>query len=58
MSTEDDDDFLDGDDLNLTEYAPEIFADSTGLVTRRRIELLKEKMWLKNQMSDFSDWND
>ena len=54
------DDFLDDDEIDsdIDEHEYEITAASSRTINWRRIELVKEKMWLKEQISDLSDWTD
>ena len=56
-----DDDYADDDfDGDLPEGIEDFEATYTAPLGSkhnwRRIELLKEKMWLKNQLQDFNDW--
>ncbi len=58
MSKENDD-FLDDEfDDEIDEHEYEITAGDSRTINWRRIELVKEKLWLKEQISDLSDWND
>jgi uncharacterized protein YdcH (DUF465 family) len=53
------DDFLDDElDDEIDEHEYEITAASSRTINWRRIELVKEKMWLKEQISDLNDWAD
>ena len=60
----DEDDYLDDDiegkfeDGPIDEHEYEISATSNRPISWRRIEMMKEDMWLKEQLDDMSDWDE
>jgi hypothetical protein len=54
----DDDDAEDDFELldDIDEHELEIFANGGPPPNWRRIDLIKEQMWLKEQLQDFNDW--
>jgi len=61
MNDDDDDDFFeseDGDTEEVDDQELESSAAGKRSINWRRIELLKEKMWLKQQITDYDDWKD
>ena len=54
MNSEDEEDFFDGEEVDEHEY--EISTPGGRTINWRRIEMLKEQMWLKEQTEDFGDW--
>ena len=60
----DEDDYMD-DDLeiefdadSIDEHEYEISATSNRPISWRRIEMMKEDMWLRQQLEDMSDWDE
>lgn len=60
---QDEDDFLDdeesdgdSDSDSVDEEGFKTSSNSTRPIDWSRIELLKEKMWLKQQIADYDDW--
>jgi len=60
----DEDDYMD-DDLeidfdadSIDEHEYEISATSNRPISWRRIEMMKEHMWLREQLEDMSDWDE
>lgn len=53
---DDDIDFDSEDEIDAHEY--EIKAIGKRSISWRRIEMMKEDMWLQRELNDFSDWNE
>lgn len=58
MSTDDDDDIYDGDEEEFDELEYDLSPKQKRSAHWRRIEALREKQWLKEQLDDYEDWGD
>jgi len=54
----DDDIEIDFDENSIDEHEYEISATSNRPISWRRIEMMKEDMWLRQQLEDMSDWDE
>ena len=57
MSKKINEDLIEDNDGYIDEHEYEIHDPGGPTINWRRIELIKEKKWLKEQLKDYGDWN-